>query len=122
MVGYPLCAEEFRLGALNVYSGQPRDWSTDDLDVLGVFADMATAYLVRTAQLAETRELAKQLQVALDSRMLIEQAKGILANADGIDVEEAFLRLRRHSQNHNLTLVDVCRDVANKGLQIPEGV
>jgi GAF domain-containing protein len=119
VVGYPLIHEELRLGALNVYA-ESRQWSNDDLDVLGVFADMATAYLVRTAELAETRELAKQLQGALDSRVLIEQAKGVLANEHGIEVEDAFRRIRRHSQNHNVKLLEVCRQVVNHGLKIPD--
>lgn len=120
VVGYPLSHEELRLGALNVYSAETREWTNDDLDVLGVFADMATAYLVRTAQLAETRELAKQLQGALDSRVVIEQAKGMLANQHGIKVDEAFRRLRRHSQEHNMKLLEVCRLVVNHGLPIPD--
>jgi GAF domain-containing protein len=119
VIGYPLSYEDFRVGALNVYAAEPRRWSSDDLDVLGVFADMATAYLVRTAELAESRELGKQLQGALDSRVLIEQAKGMLANEHGIGVDEAFQRLRGFSQDNNVTLVDVCRGVVNHGLKIP---
>jgi GAF domain-containing protein len=119
-VGYPLSYNGARLGALNVYAAEPRKWKDDDIDVLGVFADMATAYLVRTAELAESRELANQLHGALDSRVLIEQAKGVLANEHGISVDEAFGRLRRHSQNRNMKLVEVCRQVVNDGLRIPE--
>jgi GAF domain-containing protein len=119
VVGYPLSHQELRLGALNVYA-ESRQWSKDDLDALGVFADMATAYLVRTAQLTETRELAKQLQGALDSRVLIEQAKGVLANEYGIGVDDAFRRIRRHSQHHNMKLLEVCRQVVNHGLKLPD--
>jgi GAF domain-containing protein len=120
VVGYPLSHVERRLGAINVYSAERKEWSDDDLDVLGVFADMATAYMERTAELAETRELAKQLQGALDSRVLIEQAKGMLANEHHITVDEAFRRIRGHSQDHNLKLLTVCRLVVNDGLKIPE--
>jgi GAF domain-containing protein len=120
VVGYPLRHREVRLGALDVYSAERKEWSDDDLDVLGVFADMATAYLVRLAELAESRDLAKQLQSALDSRVLIEQAKGMLANGHHIDVDEAFRRIRRYSQDHNLKLLAVCRLVVDDGLKIPE--
>lgn len=88
MVGYPLIHEELRLGALNVYA-ESRRWSNDDLDVLGVFADMATAYLVRTVQLADTREVPNNCR-ALDSRVLIEQAKGVLAIRTRDEVDEPF--------------------------------
>jgi AmiR/NasT family two-component response regulator len=81
---------------------------------------MATAYLVRLAELAESRDLAKQLQSALDSRVLIEQAKGMLASGHHIDVDEAFRRIRRYSQDHNLKLLAVCRLVVDDGLKIPE--
>ena len=120
VVGLPLSYDSVRLGALNIYAAEPREWTDDDLDILTVFADMATAYLVRSSQLAESRELANQLQAALDSRVLIEQAKGILANEYRITVDDAFERLRRHSQNHNTKLIEVCRAVVERGMKIPE--
>jgi GAF domain-containing protein len=118
VVGFPLSYDSARLGALNIYAANPREWSDDDMDVLGVFGDMAAAYLVRTSQLAETRALARQLQEALDSRVLIEQAKGVLASQYGIGTDEAFERLRRHSQNHNQKLMDVARAVVDRGTRI----
>jgi GAF domain-containing protein len=120
VVGYPLSNNGHRLGALNLYNAEPREWSEDDLDVIGVFADMATAYLVRVSELAESRQLADQLQSALDSRVIIEQAKGILSGDHRISVDEAFERLRQHSQNNNLKLVEVCNAVVNMGLRLPE--
>lgn len=120
VVGYPLSYEDIPLGALDVYAAEPKRWSEDDLDVLGIFANMATAYLIRAVELAETKELAKQLQTTLDSRVLIEQAKGVLANEYGIGVDEAFQSLRRHSQRHNVKLVEVCERVVNDGLKIPD--
>lgn len=119
-VGYPLSYQDTRLGALNIYADERRQWSEDDLDVLGVFADMATAFLVRNAELAESRDLATQLEGALDSRVLIEQAKGVLANEYGITVDAAFDRLRRYSQDQNIKLTDVCEAVVEQGLRIPE--
>ncbi|MFZ0013910.1 MAG: GAF and ANTAR domain-containing protein [Acidimicrobiia bacterium] len=118
VIGYPLSYDGARLGALNIYASHPRSWTDDDLDVLGVFGDMAAAYLVRSSQLAESRELAKQLQGALDSRVLIEQAKGVLANEYGIGVDDAFERLRQHSQDQNLKLIEVSRRVVESGLKI----
>lgn len=62
VVGFPLTYGDERLGALNVYHSEHRVWSEADLDVLAVFADMATAYLTRTSELAEARQLADHLQ------------------------------------------------------------
>lgn len=120
VVGYPLHHGNRALGAFNVYNAEVREWSEEDLDTLGVFADMATAYLVRTAELAEARQLAGQLQTALDSRVLIEQAKGMLAGERRISVDEAFDLLREHSRENNIRLVDVCQEVVNMGLRISD--
>lgn len=117
VVGFPLGYENTRLGALNIYASVEREWSDDDLDVLGVFADMATAYLVRNTELAETKDLAKQLQSALDSRVIIEQAKGVLANEYAISVDEAFDRIRRHSQENNVKLSEVCAAIVETGFK-----
>jgi GAF domain-containing protein len=119
VVGFPLSYDGERLGALNIYHDQHRDWDEEDLDIIGVFANMATAYLVRVTELAESRQLAKQLQEALDSRVIIEQAKGILAAEYQISVDDAFQRLRRHSQDNNLKLTEVCNAVVNMKLRFP---
>jgi GAF domain-containing protein len=119
VVGYPMSYDSERLGALNIYHDQRRDWADEDLDIIGVFANMATAYLVRVTELAESRQLAKQLQEALDSRVVIEQAKGILAAEYQITVDEAFQRLRQHSQDNNLKLTEVCNAVVNMKLRFP---
>lgn len=118
-VGYPLSRDGERIGALDVYSASPRKWSEDDLDFIGVFADMATAYLVRVNQLVEMSQLTSQLQKALDSRVVIEQAKGILANEHDITVDEAFELIRNHSRANNIKLSEVTDAVVNLGLRIP---
>jgi GAF domain-containing protein len=119
VVGFPLSYDSKRLGAINIYNDQHRDWNEEDLDIIGVFANMATAYFVRVTELAESRQLAKQLQEALDSRVVIEQAKGILAAEYRITVDEAFHKLREHSQDNNIKLTDVCNAVVNMKLRFP---
>jgi GAF domain-containing protein len=119
VVGFPLAHNGTAVGALNVYNHEVREWTEEDLDVIAVFADMATAYLVRTAELSEARELAGQLQEALDTRVIIEQAKGILAGEQNISVDAAFERLRNQSRRTNVRLSEVCRAVVEMGLRIP---
>lgn len=99
VVGFPLRYGDRSLGAMNVYSFQPREWTDDDLDILQVFADMATAYLSRASELAEAKQLADQLQGALNSRIVIEQAKGIVAAQQGITVDRAFELIRAYSRH-----------------------
>jgi AmiR/NasT family two-component response regulator len=60
--------------------------------------------------------LAGQLQHALDSRVTIEQAKGVLSERTGLDAEDAFAALRRFARNHNLRLGDVARGVVERTL------
>jgi GAF domain-containing protein len=120
VVGYPLAYDGSAIGSIDVYSTERRIWSRDDMDTLGVLADMATAYLVRISELAEARRLSDQLQRALDSRILIEQAKGVLAGERGISVDEAFEGLRNHARNNNMKLAELCDAVVNSGLRIPK--
>lgn len=72
----------------------------------------------RTAELAETRELAKQLQGALDSRVLIERQKECLPTNTASRSARPLGAIRRHSQNRNEKLLEVCRQVVNHGLKI----
>ena len=62
------------------------------------------------------RSVNEQLNHALNSRIVIEQAKGMLVERTGLDMEQAFDRLRNHARNHNLRLVDVARDVISGAL------
>ncbi len=78
VVGYPVTYGGRRLGALNVYNADPREWNDDDLDVLGVLAHMAVAYLLRASELAEARQLAAQLQTAPDSRVSLSKPREFL--------------------------------------------
>lgn len=120
VIGFPLKYKDTRLGALNLYNAEPRDWTDSDLDTIDVFANMATAYLVRNSELAEAKQLAGQLQTALDSRVVIEQAKGLLAGERGISLDQAFEMLRDHSRRNNIKMSEVCDAVVNLGLRIGE--
>lgn len=119
VLGVPLSTNTQHLGAFNVYHDEVRAWTSDELAIARVLSDMATAYLVRTSELSEARRVTEQLQGALDSRVVIEQAKGILAGAKGITVDEAFELLRAHARNNNLPLAELAGAVVNMGLQIP---
>lgn len=83
VAGVPMTFKGAPVGALNLYSAQAREWPEDDLAAARTMADMATGYLMNASRLREHETVNEQLQRALDSRVLIEQAKGILAEARG---------------------------------------
>ena len=79
-------------------------------------ADMATIAILQHRAAAESQVLNEQLNFALNSRIVIEQAKGVVAERADIDMEQAFARLRHHARNHNLRLVDVAQQVIDRTL------
>jgi AmiR/NasT family two-component response regulator len=105
------------LGAMNIYSAEPRLWTDDEIATAQVLADMATSYLVNASELEKSRRTSEQLQEALQSRVVIEQAKGILSAERRISMDEAFETLRRHARNHNANLRAVADAVVNLGLR-----
>lgn len=117
VAGIPMVTDDGVIGAVNLYDAAPRQWSPEDLEVAQVLADMATGYLVHASALDQQRRTAEQLRQALDTRIVIEQAKGIIANAEGISVDAAFQRLRKHARDHNARIHDVAYAVVNLGLR-----
>ena len=70
-----------------------------DIIVARAFADLATVSIVEHRTATEARRLNEQLSAALTSRVVIEQAKGVIAERASIDLAEAFSRLRRYARN-----------------------
>jgi GAF domain-containing protein len=117
MAGIPMRLDGEKIGTLNIYSNTRRDWSPEDLDAARVLADIASSYVINASKLAQQRRLNEQLQEALDSRIVIEQAKGILAAERGIPIDQAFELLRQHARSHRATLRSVAEAVVNLGLR-----
>ena len=84
-----------------------------DVEAAQALADVATIAILQHRAALEAQVLNEQLNHALNSRIVIEQAKGMVAEREGLDMEQAFARLRAHARNHNLRLADVARDVIN---------
>src|SRR3712207_3570306 len=114
---FPLISGTDRVGALNLDGTKPRSFDDDQVETGRLLADVATAYIVNSRNLAESYKVAGQLQRALDSRVVIEQAKGRLAEQLAVSVSEAFDIMRRYSRNHGLKLHEVARDVVNGDLK-----
>jgi GAF domain-containing protein len=104
------------IGALNLFKAEVGEIGPADVDAAQALADVATIAILQHRASVEALALNEQLKVALDSRVVIEQAKGMLAERDQLNMEQAFDRLRNHARNHNLRLSDVARRVVDDGL------
>jgi GAF domain-containing protein len=101
------------IGALNLFQRDQGVLSQVDLAVGQALADIATIAILQHRAARETQILTDQLQSALNSRVVIEQAKGMLAQANRLDLQEAFAMLRRYSRSHNLGISLVATSVVN---------
>jgi len=106
-VALPLRLRDVTLGALNLLSATRSPIEEADLIVARAFADLAALSIIQHRTSIEAHRLNEQLSAALTSRIVIEQAKGVIAERAGIDLAEAFTRLRTHARNTNLRLTDV---------------
>jgi GAF domain-containing protein len=106
------------IGALNLYSPEPRDWSDEDIAVAGVLANVATSYMVNASKLRQQQQLTEQLQEALKSRVIIEQAKGITAQQRAISVSQAYQLMRGHARRNNASLRVVAEAIVAVGLKV----
>lgn len=107
----PMRLRDTMLGAVNLFSRQPGPLSGDTVVLGQALADAATIGILHQRALAQQEIVTEQLQNALNSRILIEQAKGFISHSLEIDVDEAFAVLRTHARSNNRRLTDVATDV-----------
>ncbi len=101
------------IGALNLLGEDTAAVDDDQIHTVQSLLDVATIAILQRRTLLRAETLAEQLQGALDSRVIIEQAKGALAHANGITTEEAFALLRAHARRNRHRLVDLAAAVAD---------
>lgn len=114
----PMTTNDNSIGTLDLYHTAARAWSTDDVATAQVLADIATSYLVNASRVDRHRRISEQLQRALNSRVIIEQAKGIIAAQQSISVDNAFQLLRQHARDHNTPLHALANAVVHLGLRL----
>ena len=107
----PMRLRQQVIGALNLFGQPSRQLDAEDVRVAQAFADIATIAILQERLVRDREVLATQLQTALDSRVVIEQAKGVLAERLGFDMDTAFSTLRDAARRANRRLSDVARDV-----------
>ena len=95
------------IGALNLFRTTQGPMGVDDVVVAQGLADVATIAILQHRSSLDAHALNEQLSNALNSRIVIEQAKGIISQATHCDMDYAFGRLRTHARNHNEGLTDV---------------
>jgi GAF domain-containing protein len=115
---FPLVADDTVVGALNMYASQPSALDEPGTEAGQLLADIATSYILNARTLAESHKLTGQLQRALDSRVVIEQAKGKLSEQLGVSVTEAFEVMRSHARNRGRKLRDVAVEVLEGTLKL----
>jgi transcriptional regulator with GAF, ATPase, and Fis domain len=112
----PLRLRRQVLGALNLFTVERRGLTDDHLAVAQGMADVATIGLLHERAMRDQVVLAEQLQTALHSRIVIEQAKGVLSARTGISVSEAFSRMRTHARRTGAQLTGVAEAVVTGAL------
>jgi GAF domain-containing protein len=108
---FPMRLRDQVIGGLNVFQAERRDLDDGDARLLQALADLATISLIQERAVARADVLTEQLQVALNSRIVIEQAKGAVARTFGIGVDEAFELLRGHARTTRRKLTEVAHEV-----------
>ena len=104
------------IGALNLFSSHPLALGPEELRLAQALADIATIGILHQRAMADARIATTQLEVALESRIVIEQAKGIVAERNHIGVDEAFALVRNYTRAHNRLLVQTARDIIDSNL------
>jgi hypothetical protein len=118
----PMRLRTERIGALNLFHTERGALSEPDMSAVQALADVATIGILHERSIREAELLTEQLQTALNTRVVIEQAKGVVAERARIDVDEAFHQLRTYARAHNRRLGDVARQVLAESLSADDVV
>jgi GAF domain-containing protein len=110
-VSLPIAAHSHTAGALNLYSPKVSGFADADLAGLRALAAQATGAIALAQRIADAQQYAADLQTAMESRSVIDQAIGVIMGRQRCGVDEAFNLLRTASQRRNIKLRDVCAEL-----------
>ncbi len=114
----PIGTPDHLLGSLNLVAGEPTSLSQSQLRTADLLVDVTVSYLVSIRAHEQANELAGQLQRALDSRVVIEQAKGIVSGRHGLDLNEAFERIRGYARSRGERVQEISRRICAGDLDV----
>jgi GAF domain-containing protein len=114
----PMRLRDETIGVLSLFSEYRYTPSELDAAVAQALADAATISIIQMHVISDNKVLAEQLQHALDSRVLIEQAKGVLSHTRSVSVDEAFDIIRDHARRTGDTLMNVARAITDRSLTL----
>jgi GAF domain-containing protein len=114
----PLRLRESTIGTLNLLRDATGELESEDRVAAQAFADVATIGILHERSLRETAVLAEQLQGALNSRIVIEQAKGVVAYTRGVPIDEAFQFIREYARSHQLGISQVAARIVDRSLKL----
>ena len=112
----PLRLGDTILGTLGLFGARTGALCEEDLALAQALAHVASVAIVAGNLLNDKDAVVRQLQSALETRVVIEQAKGLLAEQGGLDMDEAFNRLRGYARGHNQRVSEVARQLISRSL------
>jgi len=118
MAAFPLRDGLRIVGALVLVSDRPRRWLEGEIAMVVCLAEMASVYLSQRSAVNHFQRLSGQLEQALTTRIVVEQAKGIISNANGIGVDAAYQLIRRHARSHNASVHAVAEAIVTLELRV----
>ncbi|MFP3901610.1 MAG: GAF and ANTAR domain-containing protein [Acidimicrobiia bacterium] len=115
----PMRLRDTVIGALNLFQIEPGRMPEADIDTARALADVATIAILQHRATVGSQVVNEGLNHALTSRIVIEQAKGVIAERSGVTMQRAFAALRAYARNRNLRLADVAHGVIDGSLRVP---
>lgn len=117
MDSLPLRLRDTGIGTLSLLRASPGEAPAEDIEAAQAFADVATIGILHERAIRESSILSEQLQAALTSRIVIEQAKGVVAHLRGISIDEAFRIIREYARAHQMRLGLVASQIVERRIQ-----
>ncbi|MCC5948622.1 MAG: GAF and ANTAR domain-containing protein [Nitriliruptoraceae bacterium] len=118
VLGVPMHAFGDKIGVINIYRTTPGPWSEAEVTAAQATAGIAAAAIVHSTDQEEQDQLRHNLELAIESRDTIGQAKGILMEKHGLDSDAAFTQLRERSQHANRKLHEIARQIVDEARQL----